>query len=238
MDFLESVIGTHDGRFHCDDVIACTMLSYLLKDNNGKSQFKIIRTRDQATLDTFAFVVDVGHVYDFKNKRFDHHQENCNYVFSGSKKNMDKPGQPGTIPMSSAGMVYLQYGKLFIEQILFSNDNVKVKDDPDILNAIETIFDRFYYEFLIEIDAIDNGVNQFSKSLYSANIKQIYKNNSKISSIVARMNYKDPDNDAEQYIRFEQAMYYVLITMTTVIKSIAVSVLAMPVDRGCYAGSF
>jgi uncharacterized UPF0160 family protein len=41
-------IGTHDGRFHCDEVLACTML------RNHTEKFKnatIIRTRDQKLLD-------------------------------------------------------------------------------------------------------------------------------------------------------------------------------------------
>lgn len=46
--FNKMKIGTHDGRFHCDEALACTML------RNYTNKFKdatIIRTRDTKLLD-------------------------------------------------------------------------------------------------------------------------------------------------------------------------------------------
>lgn len=53
-------IGTHDGQFHCDEVLACFMLKQLPEFKNAC----IVRTRDEEILTTCDIVVDVGAVYD------------------------------------------------------------------------------------------------------------------------------------------------------------------------------
>ena len=63
-------IGTHDGTFHCDEVLACWMLKQLPQYKEAE----IVRTRDPAKLSTCEIVVDVGAVYDADALRFDHHQ--------------------------------------------------------------------------------------------------------------------------------------------------------------------
>lgn len=40
-------IGTHDGRFHCDEVLACTMLRNYTEKFKGAT---VIRTRDPKLL--------------------------------------------------------------------------------------------------------------------------------------------------------------------------------------------
>lgn len=40
-------IGTHDGRFHCDEVLACTMLKFFV---NKFKDAEIIRSRDPKVL--------------------------------------------------------------------------------------------------------------------------------------------------------------------------------------------
>lgn len=64
------VIGTHDGKFHCDEVLACALLKLLPQYSDAT----IKRTRNQTILDTCDVVVDVGGVFDPKNHRYDHHQ--------------------------------------------------------------------------------------------------------------------------------------------------------------------
>lgn len=82
---LPRSIGTHDGTFHADEVMACALLLFV----DLIDQDKIIRTRDPKLLANCEYVCDVGGVYDPKQKRFDHHQ-------------VDYTG-----PFSSAGMVWL-----------------------------------------------------------------------------------------------------------------------------------
>jgi len=64
------VIGTHDGQFHCDEVLACAMLGLLAEYRDAE----IRRSRDAAVLDQCDVVVDVGAVFDPAAHRYDHHQ--------------------------------------------------------------------------------------------------------------------------------------------------------------------
>ena len=66
-----SLIGTHNGQFHCDEALACYMLKLLPEFKHCK----IVRTRDPSVLATCDVVVDVGAVYDPAKMRFDHHQK-------------------------------------------------------------------------------------------------------------------------------------------------------------------
>lgn len=63
-------VGIHDGTFHADEVTACALLIVF----NLVDADKIVRTRDQARLDTCEFVCDVGGIYSPSGKLFDHHQ--------------------------------------------------------------------------------------------------------------------------------------------------------------------
>ncbi|MFL0266986.1 MYG1 family protein [Candidatus Clostridium radicumherbarum] len=53
-------IGTHDGRFHADEVMATAILKEIF-------EVELIRTRDSAVLDMVEIVYDVG------GGQFDHH---------------------------------------------------------------------------------------------------------------------------------------------------------------------
>ncbi|MGH0180566.1 UNVERIFIED_CONTAM: hypothetical protein FKN15_004571 [Acipenser sinensis] len=63
-------IGTHNGTFHCDEVLAC----FLLKQLPEYKDAEIVRTRDPALLSECDVVVDVGGEFDPKRHRYDHHQ--------------------------------------------------------------------------------------------------------------------------------------------------------------------
>lgn len=67
---MTKVIGTHDGTFHCDEVLACSLLK-MLPDYKDAD---IMRTRNPEKLATCDVVVDVGGVYDPTKHRYDHHQ--------------------------------------------------------------------------------------------------------------------------------------------------------------------
>lgn len=78
-------IGTHSGTFHCDEVLAC----YLLSQHPEFSKHQILRTRDQPLLDQCDIVVDVGAVFDAEKKRFDHHQRGFNETFGSLRPELD-----------------------------------------------------------------------------------------------------------------------------------------------------
>ena len=87
-------IGTHDGTFHCDEVLGC----WMLKRTERFAKAEITRTRDPKILEKMDVLVDVGNVYDpgmaaisaitrFRGRaiaemsRFDHHQKGFNEIF-------------------------------------------------------------------------------------------------------------------------------------------------------------
>lgn len=63
-------IGTHDGTFHCDEVLACSLLKMLPEYKDAE----IVRSRKPEILADCDIVVDVGGIYDESKNRFDHHQ--------------------------------------------------------------------------------------------------------------------------------------------------------------------
>ncbi|KAK9501063.1 hypothetical protein O3M35_002177 [Rhynocoris fuscipes] len=136
MDLFKT-IGTHDGVFHCDEVLGCAMLKII------SPNAKIIRTRDLTKLAPCDIVIDVGGVYDPEKFRFDHHQRDFNHSLSTVI-----PGKLSTIKLSSAGLVYCHYGKDILKTL--------VKDIKQ--DELEKLFDRVYENFIQEIDAIDNGI--------------------------------------------------------------------------------
>lgn len=75
-------VATHSGPFHADDVLAWALIRTFYDAEAG-----LIRTRDQALIETADVVFDVGGLHDPSTLRFDHHQ------------------QEYTGPLSSAGMV-------------------------------------------------------------------------------------------------------------------------------------
>lgn len=79
---MPTTVATHSGPFHADDVLAWALIRTFFD-----AEADLIRTRDQALIDTADVVIDVGGLYDPPSFRFDHHQQE----YQGS--------------LSSAGMV-------------------------------------------------------------------------------------------------------------------------------------
>uniref|UniRef100_A0A0B7AN06 Uncharacterized protein n=1 Tax=Arion vulgaris TaxID=1028688 RepID=A0A0B7AN06_9EUPU len=174
-------IGTHDGKFHCDEVLAC----FLLKQLDQYKKAEIVRSRNPALLDTCDIVVDVGGVYDPSKNRYDHHQRNFNETMQSLK-----PGKKWTTKLSSAGLVYLHFGNEIIANVL----NVASSD-----LKIDTIYDKVYENFVEEIDAIDNGINQ-------TDTEPRYRITTNLSSRVNALNPKWNDKSVDEMAQFEKAM--------------------------------
>jgi len=137
-------VGTHDGIFHCDEVLACYLLKLLPQYRNAT----IVRTRDESTLKLCDIVVDVGGVYDPDTHRYDHHQRSFTETVSSLL-----PNKQFSIKLSSAGLIFVHYGHQIIANLLNWDKN---DDKTDI------IFDKVYENFVQEIDAIDNGIENSS----------------------------------------------------------------------------
>lgn len=91
----EMTIGTHNGKFHSDDVFSVALLTTLYPDA------KVVRSRDLDVLKDLDIVLDVGGEYDVSAKRFDHHQT------GGAGE------RPNGIRYSALGLIWQAYGLEF-----------------------------------------------------------------------------------------------------------------------------
>ncbi|KAF2399254.1 metal-dependent protein hydrolase [Trichodelitschia bisporula] len=164
------LIGTHNGHFHADEALAVYLLR-LLPTYTGSP---LIRTRDPALLSTCHTVVDVGGEYNPSTQRFDHHQREFKTVFPGH-----------TTKLSSAGLVYLHYGRAIISQ-----HTSQPTDSPDV----SLLYEKLYTDFIEPFDANDNGVPEYDPSvLASSNIKPRFVNRGfSLAAAVNRFNYAYP----------------------------------------------
>ncbi|XP_068568445.1 MYG1 exonuclease [Cebidichthys violaceus] len=135
-------IGTHNGTFHCDEVLACFFLRQLPEYKDAE----IIRTRDPTKLAECDIVVDVGGEFDPKKHRYDHHQR----TFAESFHSLC-PEKPWVTKLSSAGLVYLHFGRQLLGQL------TQLKEGD---RQLEVLFDKLYENFVEEVDAVDNGISQ------------------------------------------------------------------------------
>ncbi|CAK7192496.1 hypothetical protein COMNV_00695 [Commensalibacter sp. Nvir] len=186
MDYSkELLIVTHNGRFHIDDVFAFTTLGIALDLENRP--FKVERTRDPEIIDKADIVFDVGGIFDGK-RHFDHHQIGApERDIKQTPKNIE-----GTIPYSSAGLIWQAFGIDVIKKLAPDLDEKSIKVAHSVIEKA----------LVIPIDAIDNGKMQPENGL-------------NFSSIINVFNPPwDEDNSSTQLKRFFEA--------STVIKTILV----------------
>lgn len=158
----------------------------------------LVRSRDQAVLDSCHTVVDVGGEYDAARNRYDHHQRTFDTTFPNYKTKL-----------SSAGLVYMHFGKAVIAQ----HTNLSI-DHADV----ELLFQKLYDDFVEAVDANDNGISKYDKEkLEAADIQGKFKDGGiTLASLVGDLNHEDPLNpgiskstpeqpQAEEDYRFGQA---------------------------------
>lgn len=108
-------------------------------------------------------------------KRFDHHQKTFTTHWweekdAEMKEKMAKEGQnqeaePNVVTkLSSAGLIYKYYGREVIKNMCLEFYKKDLKD-----TEVELIYEKLYKNLIMEIDAIDNGVNQADDMSYSIN---------------------------------------------------------------------
>lgn len=162
------LIGTHSGHFHADEALAVHMLRLL----PAYADSGLVRTRDPAVLETCHTVVDVGGEYDADRRRFDHHQRGFAANF---------PGRP--TKLSSAGLVFLHYGRAIVAQRLGQSE-----DAPDV----DLLYRRLYENFVEALDAHDNGISVYDpKAIAAAGLEKNYSEGGfGLGAIVGRLNPK------------------------------------------------
>lgn len=195
---------THSGKFHPDEVTATSIIKIIFRLSN--INVDVIRTRDKSIINNkqnnplTTFIIDVGGVYDPDKNMFDHHQLNCNEFFND---NFD-------IPMSSVGMVYKKYGYDLISQI-GTCLNMSLKND-----IIEKIYVNFYERYILELDAIDNGILPDIEGGLSD--KKRYNRNLYLSFIISLMNSNKKDSLEDQDTKFGQAVDMMIFIIELLMK--------------------
>lgn len=186
---------THNGTFHTDEVVACMLLKNFIE--YGAT---IVRTRDACGIEQADVVVDVGKMYDHSLRMYDHHQASFQEKWSETSPTL----------LSSAGLVWKHYGKIILEKIMNTIDNYH-KYTPEDLEALHSIV---YYEFFQEIDANDNGVNQ-----YVDPPQQTYRTNATLIGTISRLNGLDVYNEIQQQEHFERAMFVAFVMFNVHLES-------------------
>ena len=130
------VIGTHNGIFHSDEVVAIAILCLLNKDKD----IIVVRTRDTDILDKCDICVDIG------GGQFDHHQPDFNFI----RKNL--------IPYASAGLVWHTLGKMLVHDIIMSTF-CDLLDYSTLVNLSEKAWKKIDKNLISFVDAEDNGID-------------------------------------------------------------------------------
>ena len=123
-------IGTHNGIFHSDEVVACAILCLI----HSNISVQILRSREVEFLNQCDICVDIG------GGEFDHHQAGFN-----------KTRENG-IKYASAGLVWKGFGKQLIEQFL-------VQYFKEAYCDIDYIFESFDSLYISLVDCEDNGIS-------------------------------------------------------------------------------
>ncbi len=108
------VVATHSGTFHADDVFAVSVLRLIYPNA------RVMRTRNTDELKKADIRIDVGGVYHFLTKDFDHHQRGG----AGMREN--------GIPYASAGLIWKHFGKRLV-----SSDEVFNQIDAKIIQYVD-----------------------------------------------------------------------------------------------------
>ncbi|KAL9604987.1 MAG: hypothetical protein Q9219_000175 [cf. Caloplaca sp. 3 TL-2023] len=158
------LIGTHNGHFHADEALAV----YLLRLLPTYAPSALLRTRDPSLLSTCHTVVDVGGEYDPPTNRYDHHQRTFDTTFPNRNTKL-----------SSAGLVYLHFGKAIIAQ--------RTDLDPSS-EEVSILWQKLYKEFIEAIDANDNGISVYPPSETANLSKRFNDSGITLSSLVSDLN--------------------------------------------------
>ena len=185
-----SKLTSKSGHFHADEALAVYMLRLLptYKDS------VLVRTRDPKLLETCHTVVDVGGEYDASTNRYDHHQRTFDTVFPNR-----------STKLSSAGLVYMHFGKAIIAQYLTVSEEAE---------EVKIIWEKVYESFIEAVDANDNGISAYDpKGIAAAGLEKRFSDGGfSLGAMVSRLNpnWNDPTpSDPVQAQQFEDDNFLV-----------------------------
>ncbi len=156
-----TVIATHSGTFHADDVFGVGILMGVFPSH------RLVRTRKQELIDAADFAVDVGGVWDAAKGRFDHHQRG----FDGARPAQLVDGNPVPgVGYASAGLVWSQYGTAYVQAWCTAQGHAL---DAAAIEQIVRSIDHSLVQYL---DIVDTGQGDVSPGIFG------------LSSLIAQLN--------------------------------------------------
>ncbi len=126
---------THNGKFHCDEVLAYVVLCAARGFAAPGIDHRLVRTRDAALIAQGDIVWDVGTVFDEAASRFDHHQRGA-------------PARPDGTPFSAAGLIWRVYGERAVAAML----------PPEAAAFAPEIAADLDESIVRRVDLVDNGL--------------------------------------------------------------------------------
>ena len=201
----------------------------------------VIRSRDNAVLDTCDIVIDVGGVYDHASLKYDHHQRGYDERFS-PKVSSDGSIIERCTKLSASGLVYRHYGKEVICEYYpeLKKDTTATASgnstDKSTISELDWVYNKMYGSFMEAIDAIDTGVEPIpptSSSKGNGEEEEIlqlqYFDSTGLSSRVGRTNPRwneidestgeSPDPDARFEIASKMCGTDFLSVLTKIVES-------------------
>ncbi len=154
-------IATHNGSFHADDVYGVGVLMGVFPSHT------LVRTRNQAQIESADFAVDVGGLWDKATGRFDHHQRG----FAGARpvRMVDGLEVPG-VGYASAGLVWAVYGDAYVNAVA---KGLGVTMDAQALAETSRSIDASLVQYL---DIVDTGQGDVAPGIFG------------LSALVAQLN--------------------------------------------------
>lgn len=122
-------LGTHNGIFHCDEVVGIAILELA----HHEMSMSVVRTRDTAELKKLDIVIDVG------GGKYDHHMAGYNMCRPTGEK------------YASAGLVWRDFGEKVIRSIA---EELGVNPGLATIQMLKYEIDQ---EIIIPVDLEDNG---------------------------------------------------------------------------------
>jgi uncharacterized UPF0160 family protein len=145
-----TLIATHSGSFHADDVFGVAVLAALHPEH------RLVRTRKPEEIAPADFVVDVGGVWDAARGRFDHHQRG----FGGARTRTEADGSIAPAEgYASAGLVWREFGLAYVRQVAATMgvtlDEAAV---ADVANDVDSSLVRY-------LDLVDTGAAEVAPGI-------------------------------------------------------------------------
>lgn len=135
-------LGTHNGKFHADEVMATAILRLLLGD------IAVTRTRDEKILENLDLV------YDIALGEFDHHQ-------------LDKELRENNIPYAACGLIWREFGPRVIQKFnpeFTDNDINTIFEyvDKNLLQGIDATDNGMDIKSEIKVTSISDIIQNFN----------------------------------------------------------------------------